>query len=734
MRHTELVIIACCSLLAGCLHRPSALPRASARISPQSCSVAALGVETVAATPSLRQAHLLPRGEVGGTLAVEILAGSPAEAAGLAVGDLIETVGGRRPFALSGGFFLEMSCATPIEVAVVRGAARRTVILVPEEAGPLLEASCTRGQLSACYRRAWLWRHGTGGPVDPEHVAALLTSTCRGGFGAACAELAALRDQEPNQAAAAATLLARACALGDASACASVAYRRWYDSRDTADAGRATELLLASCRAGNVMDCQAAGKMLIWNPGIGAPPTAADVFAEACEGGSATACVDLGELLEAGQHVPPSLAAAVGFYDRARTSASCPTIDRNACHDLGLPAAGEEGIGPAAFRASRLLLSMCGRPRDDASPQDASALDAACSALAGAGSDHEGIAQLSRLAARVTSLADGPVDLMASTEYRELVEQLYGAVADRCIALLGSRGDVAARHLEDHLGLLGVFAVAVRLPGKSPAFVVTPAWDWSGAAFAISQADGQWSVTWRIEQGVDASGSHPPELDHWIPGPPGYHDGPMDGTVHVLPASPAGHPRFHIDALSLPGMGLERPGQISVWEWTGTTARSLFVADYRTHYCAHAVALRGADLVIEVAEQYETFFNCGSCAPGPTASWTLRIAPTGPQDCGVVPHEPEFRLADRLLAAVHRGGETATLASAEVAAELKAFFAKHQAPGSVSLGMGYPRRWTENGQTVVGVRTDDYDITLWFAEAAGGMVATRAVARYMPQE
>src|SRR5262249_18164444 len=193
-----------------------------------------------------------------------------------------------------------------------------------------------------------------------------------------------------------------------------------------------------------------------------------------------------------------------------------------------------------------------------------------------------------------------------SQPFERYEEPSYTAALQRLWALLGrwvaldldshptaSAGEIKAEleALEPAKNWLGV--TAVRLGGRDNAVVVSVAAGFAGGTFFVvaPRGDRGWTTAWSIVPLAAKNFAARNELGHWAYPVPGYHDGPLGGDVLALPATDSGRPRFLIEAMAHAQMGLEVPGQLSVWEWTGDEARLEFIGDYNASAETHAVTV-----------------------------------------------------------------------------------------------------------------------------------------------
>ncbi len=206
----------------------------------------------------------------------------------------------------------------------------------------------------------------------------------------------------------------------------------------------------------------------------------------------------------------------------------------------------------------------------------------------------------------------------------------------------------------------------VRLKGD--AVVVALDRSFQGTVFVVSRTPPQpFAVTWDI-RGQAAKNWLDDDLMPWIDTVPGVHAGPLGGRALALLPTGSGRPRFLIEAFEHAGMGLEVPGQLSVWEWIGSEAVPEFVQGYLTTGGLSA-RLQGDRLRVRTKEALQRIYTCGSC-DDPQGTWTLRITPDGVVDLGHTFDDPLVQFVDDLLDRVVRRQDVSALASRSARAQL----------------------------------------------------------------
>lgn len=286
------------------------------------------------------------------------------------------------------------------------------------------------------------------------------------------------------------------------------------------------------------------------------------------------------------------------------------------------------------------------------------------------------LAEIEQAQAEVLGDQDGPIDRYERSEYREALARLWTLVERWTVEFLRSHpaadsAAIAADLAELAPKIEGFDPSAVRLGigSRAVAVVSVEAGFSGGTFFVVSSAQTDRSAAaWSIRPLAERNFALGNELGAWAFLVAGFHDGPLGGRVLPLPAARSGRPRFLIDAITHPSMGLETPGQISVWEWTGSQAVPEFIHNYWTAG-ANRVERAGDLLRIATKEQPKVFYSCGSC-DDPKGTWTLRVTPDGVSDLGHAYEEPLLAAADDLIARLARGEDASSLATPQVIAQL----------------------------------------------------------------
>jgi TPR repeat protein len=161
----------------------------------------------------------------------------------------------------------------------------------------------------------------------------------------------------------------KACQNGDGAACTALA-RAHHDARD---------LLKLGCDLGDGEGCYLLALEL------GNTQYGAAAYKEACDGGNALACTNLGWMYERGTGVPVDHEAALRLYKRGCDGSACTGPNNTGCINLGRMYRDGTGIPQDLARANRIFRELCDRRPRENDEQDASNLSRACS-LAGTAS------------------------------------------------------------------------------------------------------------------------------------------------------------------------------------------------------------------------------------------------------------------------------------------------------------------------------------------------------------
>jgi hypothetical protein len=232
----------------------------------------------------------------------------------------------------------------------------------------------------------------------------------------------------------------------------------------------------------------------------------------------------------------------------------------------------------------------------------------------------------------------------------------------------------ASPHFTSDLDPPPVISVVPLEGAPAPAFAVAAGWGGWGTFFVLEQgAAGRFDAAWSIEPLALAGYPRRDELGYWAFLARGFHDGPLSGRLLALPAGRGGRPRFLVDAITSTEVGEDRPGQISVWEWSDHQAAPLFIKSYGTAgttYDRTPVRRDGDRLLIGARADAKVLLTCDGNSDEPAALWTLRLAADRVLDQGLSWQDPAAHLVDELLDRVQRSRDAAGLAAPAAFARL----------------------------------------------------------------
>jgi hypothetical protein len=246
-------------------------------------------------------------------------------------------------------------------------------------------------------------------------------------------------------------------------------------------------------------------------------------------------------------------------------------------------------------------------------------------------------------------------------------------------------------------------ATAVQLlAGERAAYPVAVIYPRSGTFFVVARTGATgFRVPWNIK---DLATEHYPsgdEIGRWAYLDFPWNNGPLAGSVHALPPSRSGQPRFYVDAWAMAFGGATTPKQLSIWEWNGAAAVPLLIKVYLVYVETARIEAVGDLLRVHTKGEYENFYSCGMC-PEPEVIWTVRVTPDGVQDLGREHVFPELQLVDELWNRLGNGRSTADIASPQVVRVIRQLdlAMRRESGGSPfdeSLGMLFERKIVREG-------------------------------------
>jgi hypothetical protein len=186
-----------------------------------------------------------------------------------------------------------------------------------------------------------------------------------------------------------------------------------------------------------------------------------------------------------------------------------------------------------------------------------------------------------------------------------------------------------------------------------------------GNVFIVAKSDGHYRLAWNIGQTQQIEGKQAEILAAWRPenarlgrrGPYFAASGSAGSVmprVGSLPNDAKGNPRFYIDGTYAQSAGGTVGAQISLWVWTGKTAKPLIARNYY-FMIDQAVGTRveGNLLIVQQKRFFRTFSSCGGCEERQT-DWIVRLTPDGFEDLGEKSAVPELDAVDELFYRVVR--------------------------------------------------------------------------------
>lgn len=168
---------------------------------------------------------------------------------------------------------------------------------------------------------------------------------------------------------------ATACLHGDGAACTTQAKAH----------GNAAELLQVACDLGDSEGCY----LLAFEAKD--PTRAFAAYEQACDGGNALACTNLGFMYERGQGVTADPESAVRLYSRGCAGSICTGTNNLGCVNLGRAYRDGSGVKADPYKAIGLFRGVCNRQVAPVDDQDAVNIARACSLVGAAILFEEGV-------------------------------------------------------------------------------------------------------------------------------------------------------------------------------------------------------------------------------------------------------------------------------------------------------------------------------------------------------
>jgi TPR repeat protein len=315
-------------------------------------------------------------------MVIEVLPDGPGARVGIAVGDVIERIGLAQIHGFSGYIDAEadLDCDRGVAVVVWRGSARQVKTMQPVDDLAFYGRACDAGLATGCFRLAWLEVDGGAETRDEARGMELYQKACEMGSGMACAYFALHHLDDADGKAERFAMLERSCALHDPTGCTSLAF--YYSTGKDGvvhDDARATRIYLDACDGGGAIGCYNVG--LNYDNGRGVPvdlEVARVAYEEGCEGRSEMACENLGLLYQSGRGVAESQETAAKYFDLACRGTGFDTSDTEGCLNLGLAYRKGRGVEEDAAEAARWFADVCDRVPDPKDPDSGSNIARAC--------------------------------------------------------------------------------------------------------------------------------------------------------------------------------------------------------------------------------------------------------------------------------------------------------------------------------------------------------------------
>jgi len=201
------------------------------------------------------------------------------------------------------------------------------------QAATLFQKACGGGIVQACSDLAGLYQNGQGVALDNAQASALYQKACDGGLQPSCAMAAALggqleqHDPARQQQAAPAAAAANTQDLRDHAAERVIQGQALYNQQRF---GEAMLLYQQACDGGDALGCRNLGYLYQYGQGVKQDyARALAAYQKSCDGMYTNGCISAAWLYETGRGVSHDIAQARKLYKKA-----CDAGDREACADL----------------------------------------------------------------------------------------------------------------------------------------------------------------------------------------------------------------------------------------------------------------------------------------------------------------------------------------------------------------------------------------------------------------
>jgi hypothetical protein len=260
-----------------------------------------------------------------------------------------------------------------------------------------------------------------------------------------------------------------------------------------------------------------------------------------------------------------------------------------------------------------------------------------------------------------------------------LFDRHWSLARDWLVDYLNAHPSAREGDLEWWIGRLDSELSAHILRLDDPSFLIAIHDGEAGNVFIAHKGDEGYQVAWRIDAPAPRDLALSSLLAAWYPARAALGScrtttpeeawgtcGPLSGGIGKLPDGATGERRFFVDATYAQVAGATVGGQLSIWQWNGTTAR-LLLANHHGYMIDQKefMRLEGDLLRVRIKDGWRTFSSCGMCE-GRQMDWTFRVGPDRVEDLGKRSVMPELDLIDDLFYRLQHRLPTKNVASPRV--------------------------------------------------------------------